>query len=176
MPYKILNLSALLSLLSEGDVTKVLLSYNPANGLEHDDFLVNKAIMMEKKQECRTYIAVDTESYDILGYFSLAMRCLEIPDDCGLSNSMLKKINRSEEKVSQAYLLGQLSRCKHMKGFGKVLLNEAMARIKEANAIIGCKLVRIDCDDRLVQYYEGLGFFWVKKNDDKDLNQMITII
>lgn len=80
--------------------------------------------MMEKKRECRTYIAVDIEHGSMLGFFALAMKCLDIPDECGLSNSMLRKLNRSESNVAQAFLLGQFSKSESMKGFGTTLMDE----------------------------------------------------
>lgn len=132
--------------------------------------------MMDKKSECRTYIAYDADTFAILGFFSLGFRCLEIPDDCGLSNTMLKKLNRSDDGVAQAYLLGQLSRAKGCKGFGKVLIDEALSRIKEAQEIVGCRVVRLDCADELVGYYREYGFHFVKKNIDKDLNQTIMLL
>lgn len=119
---------------------------------------------MEKKNECRTYIAYDVETSDIMGFFSLGFRCLDIPDDCGLSNTMLKKLNRSDEGVAQAYLLGQLSRAKRYKGFGKTLIDEALFRIKVAQDIVGCRVVRLDCVDELVGYYQEYGFHYVKSS------------
>ena len=65
--------------------------YRAAKDSSVDEFLMDRAVMMEKKQECRTYIAVDIECGSMLGFFTLATRCLEIPDECGLSNSMLRK-------------------------------------------------------------------------------------
>ena len=131
---------------------------------------------MEKKCECRTYITYDVETLEIMGFFSLGIRCLEVPDECGLSNSLLKKINRSEEGVAQAYLLGQLSRAEGFKGFGKILIDEALNRIRAAQEIVGCRVVRLDCADEFIGYYQEYGFHFVKKNPDKDLNQMIMLI
>ena len=162
--------------MGEEPVLKLFSSYRPARDSSVDDFLGDKAVMMEKRQECRTYLALDRETKGMLGFFTLAMRCLEIPDECGLSNTMMRKLNRSEENVSQAYLLGQLSRSEGVKGFGKVLVDEALARVREANAIIGCRLVRLDCTDELVPYYEGIGFHPVKKNRAGTLNQMVMLL
>ena len=131
---------------------------------------------MEKKCECRTYITYDVETLEIMGFFSLGIRCLEVPDECGLSNSLLKKINRSEEGVAPAYLLGQLSRAEGFKGFGKILIDEALNRIRAAQEIVGCRVIRLDCADELIGYYQEYGFHFVKKNPDKDLNQMIMLI
>ncbi len=172
----IFNLSSLLDDLGEDSVTTLFSGYRAAMDSSVDEFLMDRAVMMEKKQECRTYIAVDIEQGSMLGFFALAMRCLEIPDECGLSNSMLKKLNRSEGNVAQAFLLGQLSRSESMKGFGMTLMDEALTRIREANAIIGCRVVRLDCADELIGYYQEYGFHFVKKNPDKDLNQMIMLL
>ena len=131
---------------------------------------------MEKKCECRTYITYDVETLEIMGFFSLGIRCLEVPDECGLSNSLLKKLNRSEEGVAQAYLLGQLSRAEGFKGFGKILIDEALNRIRAAQEIVGCRVIRLDCADELIGYYQEYGLHFVKKNPDKDLNQMIMLI
>ena len=83
----IFNLSSLLDDLGEDGVTTLFSGYKAAKDSSVDEFLMDKAVMMEKKQECRTYIAVDIEYGSMLGFFTLAMRCLEIPDECGLSNS-----------------------------------------------------------------------------------------
>ena len=131
---------------------------------------------MEKRSECRTYMAFKAGSWEIMGFFSLGIRCLEVLDECGLSNSLLKKLNRSEEGVAQAYLLGQLSRAKGFKGFGKILIDEALNRIRAAQEIVGCRVIRLDCADELIGYYQEYGFHFVKKNPDKDLNQMIMLI
>ena len=55
------------------------------------------------------------------------------------------------------------------------LMDEALTRIREANAIIGCRAVRLDCTDELIGYYREYGFHFVKKNPDKDLNQIMFL-
>ena len=74
----------------------------------------------------------DSKTSEIMGFFAIGFRCLEVSDDCGLSKTMLKKLNRSEEDIAQAYLLGQLSRAEGYPGFGKTLIDEAINKIKEA--------------------------------------------
>jgi hypothetical protein len=79
--------------------------------------------------------------------------------------------------VAQAYLLGQLVRSKDSpKGFGELLVDFAMKKVKEARGIVGCRVLRLDCADELVGYYERHGFSLIRKNGDKDLNQMVTLI
>jgi len=176
MNYEIIRLSSLLSDYSEDEVAQRLASFIPAIETSIDLFLKNNAIPMEKRSECRTYITVHSDAGEIMGFFSIGFRCLDVPDDCGLSNSMLKKLNRSNEGVAQAYLLGQLSRGKGFKGFGKTLIDEAIRKIKDAQEIVGCRVIRLDCADELIGYYREYGFHFVKKNPDKDLNQMIMLL
>ena len=174
--YTLVRLSSLLSRYGEDAVAEKLSTFDPAFDSSVDRFLAEKSIAMEKKSECRTYLAFDIDSSAIMGFFSIGIRCLEVPDGCGLSNTMLKKLNRSEENVVQAYLLGQLSRAKGFKGFGKTLIDEALSMIKAAQDIVGCRVVRLDCTDDLVGYYKEYGFHFVRKNPEKDLNQMVMIL
>ena len=99
MNYKIVRSSSLLSKYGEETISDRLSGFEPALDSSGESFLVTRSIMMEKKDKCRTYIAYDAETSDIMGFFSLGFRCLDIPDDCGLSNTMLKKLNRSDEGV-----------------------------------------------------------------------------
>lgn len=176
MNYEIIRLSSLLSGYGEEAVAEKLASFVPAFNTSTDSFLTENAIPMEKKSECRTYIALDPDTSEIMGFFSIGFRCLEVPEGCGLSKKTLKKLNRSDDGVAQAYLLGQLSRAKGYDGFGKTLIDEALRKIRTAQEIVGCRVVRLDCTDELIGYYQEYGFHFVKKNTDKDLNQMIMLL
>ena len=176
MKYKVARLSSLLSRYGEEAVLKKLESFEPAFESQAGSFLTMNSIPMEKRSECRTYIAYDADTFTIMGYFSIGFRCLEVSDDCCLSNSMLRKLNRSEDNIAQAYLLGQISRAKGFRGFGKTLVDEAISKIKIAQDIVGCRIIRLDCTDDLVDYYDDYGFSFVDKNSRKNLNQMIMIL
>lgn len=161
--YVLIRLSKMIEECGESTVLRIFLDYRPVNQSSVDDFLTKSDITMEKKGECKTYLAMNPSNLKILGFFSVGIKCLAIPDNCGLSNNYLKKLNRTEDQVAQAYLLGQLSRSEGYKGFGKVLIAEAMSKIEEAFGIVGCRLVRLDCSDVLVGYYEKRGFHFVQK-------------
>ena len=62
------------------------------------------------------------------------------------------------------------------KGFGKTILEHAIDVIEEANLLVGCRLVRVDCVDKLICYYEDKGFRFIRKNADGDLNQMAYVL
>lgn len=167
----------------EDRLNGILASYHDCVRSDQEMFLKEKAIMMEKKNMCRTYLAIDGDSR-ILGYYSIGLRCMKVPQSVDSNGEPAKDdrfMNRMnvdpESRVAQSYLIGQLSRSKDApKGFGKVLMRDAIDMIKDANLIVGCRLVRVDCDDRLVDYYSRFGFRLIRKNDDRDLNQMAYIL
>ena len=51
-----------------------------------------------------------------------------------------------------------------------------MKSFSKGKEMFGCRMVRLDCKDELVRYYESYGFQRIKKNQDKDLNQMAVFI
>lgn len=144
---------------------------------DREDYLHNKAIIMEKKAISRTYLAVDGNGA-ILGYFSIGMKCMKIPDDTPISKNTRKRMNIDEDTgVAQSYLLGQLGRDDSSpKGFGKELLSESLRRLIDANRIVGCRMIRLDCTDYLVPYYENNGFIRIDKNERENLNQMVILL
>ena len=182
MEYSMIPLRVLMKN-DDGTLESTLDSYHDCIGSEQELFLREKAIMMEKKNMCRTYLAIGGQSR-IMGYFSIGLRCMKVPQPVDAEGVAVKddrftvRMNvDSDSRVAQSYLIGQLSRSKDApKGFGTELMKDAIDMLKGANQIVGCRLVRVDCDDRLVDYYSRFGFRLIRKNDDRDLNQMAYIL
>ncbi len=144
---------------------------------EVSTYLRENAIPMEKRDLSRTYICFTTGNV-ALGFVTLGIKCMAIPKDNLLSNSTLKRMNiESETQVAQAFLLGQLSRSEaSAPGQGREFMAFALEMLGKAKAIVGCRMVRLDCKDGLVSYYERLGFNLVGNSKTKGLNQMIRFI
>ncbi|MBQ8644560.1 MAG: hypothetical protein IJ469_07885 [Candidatus Methanomethylophilaceae archaeon] len=121
---------------------------------------------------------MDSNGDKIIGYFTIGIKCLQVPDNAPITNSMKKKMNiDGRSKVAQSYLIGQLGRDDDSpKGYGGRLLTEAFHRLHGANTIVGCRMVRVDCSDDLIPYYNRHGFHFILKNEDMNLNQMIASI
>ena len=132
---------------------------------------------MEKRDLSRTYLAI-SDSNTIMGFFTLGLKCIRFTEDSLLSNKVMNECNMEPStKVAQAYLLGQLARSADSpKGFGDILIKDATRVLKTAKAIVGCRMLRLDCVDELVPYYSKHGFIIIRKNIDKDLNQMMVFI
>ncbi len=175
-----MSLSELIHAYGESTIRDIIQGYVSAHEEENPEvsiYLREKAISMEKRDLSRTYISL-TENLEIMGFVTLGIKCMTVPDDNLLSNSAQRRMNiEFETHVSQAFLLGQLSRSEvSAPGQGREFMAFALEMLGEAKRIVGCRVVRLDCKDDLTEYYEGLGFNLVGKNEDKGLNQMIRFI
>ncbi len=180
MTPSMMSLSELIQIYGEPLVDRMVRSYVSAHEEENPEvsaYLRESAISMEKRDLSRTYISL-TKDLEILGFVTLGIKCMTIPEDSLLSRSAQKQMNiESDTHVAQAFLLGQLSRSEaSAPGQGKEFMAFAVEMLGEAKKIVGCRVVRLDCKDDLVGYYEGLGFNLVGKNKNKGLNQMIKFI
>ena len=52
----------------------------------------------------------------------------------------------------------------------------AFEKLNQAREIGGCKVVRLDCHDELIEYYKAHGFRLITTNDDRSLNQMMAFV
>lgn len=75
--------------------------------------------------------------------------------------------------VAQSYLLGQLSRSVDApKGLGSTLID----LLASAKTIVGCRMVRLDCHDELIQYYSEHDFKLITRSEDGTLSQMMAFV
>ena len=83
---------------------------------------------MERCDISRTYIGLSSDGISILGYVTVSIKCLRVPDDNCLSNKALEKMNiDGATGIVQSYLIGQFSRSKDSpRGFGSVLMEVAL--------------------------------------------------
>lgn len=145
-----------------------------------ESFLQKKAIANEEQNISRTYLMINDEQWangkvQIDGYFSLALKVVKLED---ISNTKKKAISKSADHDVSAYLIGQLARSKGTdKGIGKLVLEEALSRIKSSQDLVGGRIVYLDCKETLKPYYEKQGFKELQKNPgDETLWQMYRII
>ena len=177
MEYRLTSLNQLLAAYPEEDIERVFSGFRCSRDTDLETFLHKQAIPYDKRELARVYVALTSENH-VVGYFSLSMRCGIVPKDSRISRSMYKHLNvQSETDVAQMYLIGQLGRADGSeKGFGKQLMADAMGLIREANAIIGCPVVRIDCKPELMEYYTGYGFQSVRMNESGTLMMMVCLL
>lgn len=177
MNYNIVSLRSVLEDHSDSEIAQKLSSFTCSKDKDRGDHLHNTAISLEKRDMSRTYLAID-ESGDIIGFFTVGMKCMAVPEDVPISNSLKRKLNiNPETRVAQMYLLGQLARSDTSEpGLGSSLLDDALDIINWAYLAVGCHVVRIDCTDELVDYYRKHGFTYVNRNENEGLNRMVVLI
>ena len=152
--------------------------YRAAHESATEAFLRDRAIEMEKRDLSRTYLFLTHDMESVLGYVTLGIKCLRMPDGDILSDMVRRAMNiDARTDIAQSYLLGQLSRSVDApKGTGAALLDLAFEHLDAARREVGCRIVRLDCRDELIPYYAEHGFKPVSKNVDGDLNQMVAFI
>ena len=101
-----------------------------------------------------------------------------VPDNVPISNNLRRKMNvNNETGIAQMYLLGQLARSDDSEqGTGAMLLEDAFRVLHQAFMTVGCRVVRVDCADDLISYYESHGFTFINKNEDENLNRLVALI
>ena len=162
-------------------VEEVLSTFEAVASPSKDDvesFLKEKAFDMENTGQSVTYLILNDACYRedkfiIDGYFTLAIKAFEFRD--GLSRNARRRLTGKSDDFVPAFLIGQLARSAAApRGFGKDMLMQAIAHIRQAIQIVGGRLIYLDCKDKLVPYYESNGFKLLQKQND--LNQMYLVV
>ena len=145
---------------------------NFATTNEVEYFLHNNAIEFEKKTLSTTRLLIN-ENNELVGYFSIANKKLNIPKEVAktFSKTKLKKIGQSSNIKKDgsyeinSYLIGQLGinfsqEIKGEKITGKDLLNEIWILLLEAKKLVNVKYIWLECENnsKLINFYKEFGF------------------
>ena len=177
MNYELYPLDKMITRYGEETTKDILSKFHCSIDIDRETYLHEKAIMMEKKAMSRTYVAIG-DDMNVVGYFSVGMKCMGVPVDVPISNNLRRKMNvNNETGIAQMYLLGQLARSDDSEqGTGAMLLEDAFRVFHQAFMAVGCRVVRVDCADDLIPYYESHGFTFINKNEDENLNRLVALI
>ena len=176
--YRAVALWELVGISGEERAHRILERYRAVRESDTETFLRERAVEMEKRDLSRTYLLMTCDLAAVLGYVTLSIKCLRVPDDSLVTGGMRRSMNiDSRTGVAQSYLLGQLSRSADApKGTGALLLDLAFEHLASAQREVGCRTVRLDCRNELVPYYAEHGFRLISRNGSGSLNQMAAFI
>lgn len=149
--------------------------------LDVEKFLKNTAIENQKKHLSRTsLIYAPFERYEVLvGYYSLALQVLAL--DKQLSKATRQKITGfkdAQKENTPVFLIGQLGK-NFYNGYdslisGEDLFAEAIKDIKEAQKLVGGRLIMVECkDDEHLKKFYGNTLGLMKMECDK-ANNLLT--
>lgn len=152
------------------------------------NFLLKKAIEFEKLGKSRTFLIYDedAEEFKLLGYFTLALQILKIPNE--FSNRQIKKLDGfnakfKNERITElpTILIGQIAKNElHKEEFsGTELMEYCFGKIFDGQEILSGRIIALECKNipYLIEFYEQFGFARIEKDYEKDeLQQLIRIL
>lgn len=172
-----LSLSDLIEEEGEEIAKGILSSFYVSRNADVEHFIHDLAIQYEKSNNARSFVVMD-DSRKPLGFISLALTTLRIPEDISVSlKKKLRGFGRSSSMDVPCYLIGQLARFDSANKndlSGNEIFSFISDAVKQSHRFFGGRVLAVDCIDRLVPYYETRGFVLLNKIDD--LNQMVYLI
>ncbi len=177
--YKIVRVGGLIEKKGEDFYHQLVADFScPLNNdLEH--FLKNTAIENQKKNISRTNLVYASfeEQKVLVGYYSLAIQVLTLEDD--ISKSIRKEITGFTDLHKNnvpVFLIGQMGK-NFYNNYNKLISGEelfaqAIIDIKEAQKLVGGRVVMIECkkDEKLKHFYNNtLGLRQIEHDQKNDL-------
>lgn len=156
--------------IGENVVQSILSIFSCYKNNDVEMFLKNQAIEFTKKHQSVTYLAVNKNTDNVVGYFTLSIKPLRINIDA-FSNTMKRKIlrvSKLDEETGKyafaAYLIAQLGKNFAVEESelisGETLLQLAVNKIKEIQHLAGGMVYFLEAEDtpKLLAFYEKNGF------------------
>ena len=171
-------------------LNKILSSFSCDKDLDIEFFLKNKAVDFETISKSRTYLYCDYQKLlenkiVILGYFTLSLKVLILPDQLSIRDrkeldGFRGKIHGIPIREIPCFLIGQLAKNTSIINnpiSGKRLLDYANSIIKSATSLIGGRFILIECQDnpKLIEFYRLNGYseFLKDVSNNKTMIQML---
>ena len=177
----------------EAVLSSTLSSFAVPLNSEVEDFIRKKALQATKLKSSISYLVIDEDLADVVGYFTLLVKPFTI-QAASLSSKNRRLIARFAEENTEAgdytasvYLIAQIGKNyaieEQLQISGGDLLNMALDKLRAAQDLVGGKLVLVEREaDRakLLEFYNANGFkSWNGRYDNKDqvqYDQMIRVL
>ena len=177
----------------EAVLSSTLSSFAAPLNSEVEDFIRKKALQATKLKSSISYLVIDEDLADVVGYFTLLVKPFTI-QAASLSSKNRRLIARFAEENTEAgdytasvYLIAQIGKNyaieEPLQISGGDLLNMALDKLRAAQDLVGGKLVLVEREaDRakLLEFYNANGFkSWNGRYDKKDqvqYDQMIRVL
>jgi predicted GNAT family N-acyltransferase len=169
------RLNELIKEMGRNELSSLLTRFGCSRNRDSEDFLKNTSFRHDKRDISRTYLVMDEDEQRIIGFFTLALKCLAL-SEADVGPDVARSMNL-KDGVVQANLIGQLARTDDaVPGLGRMMIDEALKAFSRGKEMFGCRMVRLDCKNEPIDYYTSYGFQIIGKNHDKDLNQMAVFM
>ena len=179
--------------LGEEALKEVLSEFLCEKNADVERFFKEQSIEFTKKNQSVTYLVVTNDDATLVGYFTLAIKPINVNAD-NFSNTMKKKIARVSELdpingtyTLSAYLIAQLGKNytdnANERITGEQLLQAAIDTIKKLQYMAGGMVIFLEAEDneKLLDFYEnknGFKRFSTKevKSGSQDTHMLIQLL
>ena len=177
----------------EAVLSSTLSSFAVPLNSEVEDFIRKKALQATKLKSSISYLVIDEDLADVVGYFTLLVKPFTI-QAASLSSKNRRLIARFAEENTEAgdytasvYLIAQIGKNYAIEEPLQIsvgdLLNMALDKLRAAQDLVGGKLVLVEREadrTKLLEFYNANGFkSWNGRYDKKDqvqYDQMIRVL
>ena len=177
----------------EAVLSATLSSFAVPLNSEVEDFIRKKALQATKLKSSISYLVIDEDLADVVGYFTLLVKPFTI-QAASLSSKNRRLIARFAEENTEAgdytasvYLIAQIGKNyaieEPLQISGGDLLNMALDKLRAAQDLVGGKLVLVEREadrTKLLEFYNANRFkSWNGRYDKKDqvqYDQMIRVL
>ena len=167
MSYTVINILDIIEDSGEDNIKEALSAFSCPLNTEIETFARSKAIDFAKKKLSISYIVFDNLDSQIVGYFTLTHKAIDIKGD-NLSNTSRRKLSNharyeddSDTYSTSAFLLAQFGKNYGVDGgkriTGTLLMEFAMDILKDIQHRIGGGVIYLDAEERpeLKEFYEN---------------------
>jgi len=164
--------------LSEVD-SGLLNTFNCEINSDLTNFIHKTARDYEKRQIARTFVLVNSDKNEVVGYFTISMKSLSTN---GMSKTSIKKIDGvSNSRVCiHSFLIGQLGISDNYTEYklGILLLDDAFTKIEMAHDLVAGRYILVDAihNKKVIKFYTEYGFSLLTTNIEESENSSMRMI
>lgn len=151
------------------DLEKIISSFSCPKNNELEFFFKNNCVEFAKRGVSVSYFVVSSKDDEMLGYFTLTIKPLTVPNSNNFNRKTREAIerfgmNNEDSYTLPAYLIAQLGKNytnqNNTKIKGEQLMRLALNKIKEIQNSIGGRVVFLEYADneKLQKFYQENGF------------------
>lgn len=157
----------------------LLYTFNCEINSDLTNFIHSTALDFEDRQIARTFVLINSNKSEVVGYFTISMKSLSTN---GMSKTSIKKIDGvSNSRVCiHSFLIGQLGISDNYSEYklGTLLLDDAFSKIEIAHNLVAGRYILVDAINhkKVINFYSEYGFALLDTNLEESENSSTRMI
>ncbi len=143
-----------------------------------NDFILNEAVSYRNSLLAVTYVFENTETKEVIGYFSLANDTVSLSDfiDKSEFNHFRKQrfVNKKRIKSYPAVKICRLGvgESFHGKGVGTILIDFIKSYFVTENKT-GCRFITVDAYSNAIRFYQNNDFQYLRRDEEDKITRLL---